>query len=550
MARAEAPVESRSNWSRFEKLTLAIAALIFLLALYCYVTHFPLRRYLFGILDEGADVRIGLATLASGELKRQRIGTGEFVGLNVGANLYDLDTIVTGEGGTAELELDGGARITVGPNSMIKLAFDTRYTLAGVTRTQRVQVLQGNVQGVGGANPVVIQTAKKVTQLAAAKPNQPKPVFSAAAAPAPVARPSLSPLPLPPVTRPSPTAPPIAKVQGQIEIIAPAADQVFTVDAQTLTARVPLQWKLPADFPGTLQVVAEIHVEVSRLYKEEGVDKQEVVFQKVITPEGPASVSQVDVGPNRPGDYSWRVYVPQTELAASSKFKVSPDFEGITLKDPLIGGRATNNNRYSGSLIRDFAITVGWEPYPAAKPDASYRIRFYERASGGRSIYEARAKGDEFEINRGKVLKGRVFYEVSTPAGSGFTAKSKRRELSFLFDPPLLTQPADGATVAIEDIKARGGTLLLTWQKTNFTDSYDLELATEPTFKSVALKHKSTENFFAVKASRPGKYYWRVRSVAKGSASTFSSPFSFSVENAPPAPAEPEPAPEPSPSQD
>ena len=80
-AKPEDRVESKSTWSWFEKTALLLASVIFLGSLAMYVSHFPLRRYLFGVLDEGADVRIGQTQMVSGDIKRQRIGTGEFVSI-------------------------------------------------------------------------------------------------------------------------------------------------------------------------------------------------------------------------------------------------------------------------------------------------------------------------------------------------------------------------------------------------------------------------------------------------------------------------------------
>jgi hypothetical protein len=311
---------------------------------------------------------------------------------------------------------------------------------------------------------------------------------------------------------------------GKIEILSPRDQAVFPIDGKELLARVTLEWKLPADF---LAIAKNLRVEVQRLLP---TNKREIVFQKALEAGAPRTTGKVALGANRPGDYEWRVFVPETELSATSHFRVDPEFEALILKDPLIGGRTATNNRYAGSLLKEFSIVVGWEPYAAIKPGGKYTLRFYDQPKAGRVIYTTDTADTKFEINRGKVLRGRVYYDVSTQTAAGLVAKSKRGEISFLFDPPLLALPANGTAVSLQDVQARGGTMLLTWQKTNFTERYELELATDPDFKSVALKHSSTENFFAVKASRPGTYYWRVRSFNQANPSEFSKPARFNVE--------------------
>ena len=84
----------------------------------------------------------------------------------------------------------------------------------------------------------------------------------------------------------------------------------------------------------------------------------------------------------------------------------------------------------------------------------------------------------------------------------------------FQFDPPTPVFPADKAQLSVKDLHAKENRILFTWQKTNFTDSYEISISSDPTFQTVLLKRKTTENFFVLKAPKPGSYYWRVISNA------------------------------------
>jgi hypothetical protein len=56
--------------------------------------------------------------------------------------------------------------------------------------------------------------------------------------------------------------------------------------------------------------------------------------------------------------------------------------------------------------------------------------------------------------------------------------------------------------------------ILFTWQKTNFTDTYEIAIAADSAFKTVLLTRKTAENFFVLTAPKVGTYYWRVESTA------------------------------------
>ena len=100
---------------------------------------------------------------------------------------------------------------------------------------------------------------------------------------------------------------------------------------------------------------------------------------------------------------------------------------------------------------------------------------------------------------------------------------------AFLFDflPPLPVQPDPGATLSEREITADG--ILFTWQKTNFTDSYDLQVAKDAQFKGIVVDENLEDNFLIVPSPGPGTYWWRTRSHSKGVTSPMSSPTKLTI---------------------
>jgi hypothetical protein len=79
-------------------------------------------------------------------------------------------------------------------------------------------------------------------------------------------------------------------------------------------------------------------------------------------------------------------------------------------------------------------------------------------------------------------------------------------------------------------IAREGHSVLITWQKTNFTDFYELELAQDAAFAKIITKEKLRDNFYVYRSPVPGKYWWRVRGSSGTTMSPESAPLQFTVE--------------------
>jgi len=103
-------------------------------------------------------------------------------------------------------------------------------------------------------------------------------------------------------------------------------------------------------------------------------------------------------------------------------------------------------------------------------------------------------------------------------------------EFRFDFLPPVLALPKNRSIIGKNELARLKGKILMTWRKTNFTESYQLEISNNPKFSPSVVKTSTKENFFLWKKPPQGKFYWRVRSRAKGRRSAPSLTGEFSIQ--------------------
>jgi hypothetical protein len=231
----------------------------------------------------------------------------------------------------------------------------------------------------------------------------------------------------------------------------------------------------------------------------------------------------------KPGQYLWSLSDVKNQKALyQSQFALAPEFEGIELNPPLVGGSEIKSNQSEAKLIKDFqGVTLGWKPFEDAR---KYRLTIFKDAQAQQPLLDKEVETDRFTFNRNKVYTGRVYYRVSAVLLSGFKVTSKVGTYEFVFLPPQLVLPLNGAEIGSNSGRVGAvGTILFTWKKTLFTDSYEIELAEDASFSKPVVKKKVKENFLAIPTPDTGSYYWRVRSLSQGSASPASAPHSLTV---------------------
>ena len=505
MAPLEPPTDSR--FKRWEIILIAFGLLLSTSAGYLYVADISLRKFFLGWDDGDAEREVGTLDVARAAVRRQKGSESEFLKIARETRLYNYDTIVTETDGGATLKLDDGGTIELGPSTMVQLVFDNVASLGGISRPE-VNVIVGKVTS----------TDVKIKREPAPVPKpKPRPVV---ALPRPEPKPSPTPVPTP---TPSPTPTAVVSVLTKLKLLTPPKGQVVEVDhpVAPLQSTVNFSWSVqPPNTELTLVV--------------QGPDGAETIRQKVRASKGRAGFSTLL---KKPGLYQWKLQddagTEPANIRATSDFVFTPIFKGITVATPLIGGEYGISNRYQGKLLRTFDIMLRWLPYTGAP---KYVVSLFKNLNSKNAMLVKNLDSTHYLLNKDKIFSGELVYTVTVPLDLGFIATSGPQTFNFRFLPPLLILPKDGdrqsipkPTGAFKTGAAEAG-LLMTWQKTNFTASYDLQIARDREFKDVVVSKNLVDNFYVLPSSTvPGTYYWRVRSLSETATSNFADPNSMVI---------------------
>jgi hypothetical protein len=515
--------ERESRLRPWEYVLLGLFAVVFAVSFYFYVTDFPvIRRYFFGLQEAQSTRPAGTLKRSSGKVRRQKASQAEFQQVSTGDSLFHLDTLVTGPDVEAEIQLVDGGEILLAPNTMVKLTFDSQISLAGISRRTNLELIQGSLSGSAKNPNVVIKTStgksttlsglgkqrieEKLVQpakpaiippVALISPAPPVPVV----APAPPAAIALapSPSPSPSVAPPPPqlTAVPLLPAKGSSLSIASLAPGISKPE---LTLSLRWRTNLPS---------AKVWTKLLRI--DRGTLRTPVFQSHVDALNGSASV-RVKLG--QPGAYQWILYENETRRQlASSDFKVLPEIDGLELFKPLISGTELENNQFNGRLLKTFGgITLRWKPIAGT---TQYKVQIYPANDPTQPLLERSLSETQYTFNREKVVLGRFDYRVLALLPNGFYVRSPLDTFGFEFLPPKLVEPLDEFIIQ----RTQEGRLLMTWQKTHFTQSYELEISEDPGFDKIWLKKRVRENFQVIPLPQPGTYHWRVKAISRGATS-------------------------------
>ena len=514
---------------RFEIVLIIGSVFLFGAAFVLYVADIPVRNFLPGISREELRNQIGVVASKQGTVRRESSGETEFKAIEQNAAVFNEDTIVTSAEGAATLELAEGGTVELGPASMVKMAFESRWSLGGITRHASVDVVSGQVTGRAEKRDLVIRSAgrtvsipKNTAQVVKPKPvvlplytPTPKPSLIAAAKVTPVAVPTIAPPPPPPSPPPPPPPEP-----SLITWVSPVSGTRFHVEKDSPKAEISVgfQWQVtPADRQFTLVI--------------RKAEESDPVLKQVISPA--QGVARYAWTGREPGEYSWELVPADNKPLAkpvTGRLSLDPEFEAIRIVDPLVSGEKRVSNLMSGKQYRadavDFAITLKWQPYAGAE---GYRLAVGTSSDLKKAVVNRKMSSTEYLLNKGRVFTGRIYYKVSAILPSGFVATSPVARFSFEFLPPILTRPADKASVALEKGKGAETGVLFAWQKTHFTQRYEIQVSRDEKFTSLLINKVKNENFHFLNSPAPGRYWWRVRSIAKDLSSQFSKPQEFTV---------------------
>jgi hypothetical protein len=496
-----------------EKLLVVFAVILALVAGANYLTGGAFKQL---VTPGDPTEKVGELTFKKEEVQRRRDREPDFRSINAPTPIFNLDTIVTADDGAAKITFEDGSVLELGPGTLIRIEYESQFSLSGISRVAAVNVVKGEISGQStSATPrVVIKSREKTVPLAAVKEvvKAPPPTVEEieklpvappklpVATPTPEATPTSIPEPEP---SPTPTITPkmdygIAVVspiaKAKIEVTQPRADVVttWTTEPKDLGVR----WTLKSG---------------------SSVLKTEVVRSA----DGTASV---EATLDRPGNYTYELVaedprVPDFALKRPVvvPFTVMKEFIGIQLLPPKIGGEELTSNLYRGKKLSEFDVELSWKPYEGV---SKYRVEL--RPSEKAPLKELAASDTKITLNRDRVFTGQGLYRVKAPLKSGFIATSAVGQFGFSFGAPIPRSPANGASLSKD--------FLFSWHKTNFTERYEFEISGDAEFKSKTARRSAVENFVGLTGLRPGTYYWRVRAVTKDrTASPFSKVSRFEV---------------------
>lgn len=161
------------------------------------------------------------------------------------------------------------------------------------------------------------------------------------------------------------------------------------------------------------------------------------------------------------------------------------------------GGTDLSDNKLRDRQMDKFFMLIKWNPVPKA---TDYKIQVFDGSQ--KLLLEDRTIDPVYKLYENKVFNGDIFYQVIAFHGNRAIGKTLVQKKTFSFLPPDLKMPLSG-TVSKQPVT-------FTWTKTNFTEDYVLEIASDEGFSKKITK-KIKDNFHQVRLN-PGKYYWRVYS--------------------------------------
>ena len=527
-------------------------------SLFLYLTEVSLRGLFFELDGDGGTVQVAHLQNAVGTIRRKFDSQNVFKSLKNKEPLFNLDTIVTGPEGKGTVEFNDGSVLNLGPNTMVRLSSETELTLTGLSRARTVNVVSGTVTGarrssssglvLRSANQVIpvvkdankdlvverkpslprlletVQVQPPVTQalpqsdLKFPPPSpKPEPTLGPFVGPlAPLPETEIKPLPVPPVA--------VVKVKPAVtKIIVPQLGSILPVPPQSEKAEreVELKWSVtPPD--------REIQVVVQR---QEKSGKLVTVSEQNVKARG--SKGSLTTLIKTPGSYFWHLReVPNLGLRqplrvlSRSRFIVPNEFEAIRILTPLVGGEESVSNVMKDHRLKEFDITLRWKPYADAD---NFSIRISKDIKSKQMLLDRKVNTPNYLFNKNKLNSGRIYYQVRTELDSGFVVRSPTKPFVFNFLPPILTSPDKSEHVSKRSLASSENALFFTWQKTNFTDNYEIEVSADPGFRKVITRQKESTNYFSMPNPPVGKVWWRVKSYAQDFASDFSAPQEVTV---------------------
>lgn len=228
-----------------------------------------------------------------------------------------------------------------------------------------------------------------------------------------------------------------------------------------------------------------------------GLVKESMVPKPVAPVLNPVAASPAVVAPTAPK----AEVIPKAPRKVASIPPKSVILATLDVEPSKIAGlKGLNSNLYQGEDIRTFFVDLKWEEVPAA---TGYKLEFFLDSGLTNPWFQVETGNNYYKLTQ--MFSGSIFYQVTALHNQKVIGKTKPQPLSFNYQGPELKNPKSGT-----QLEAAEGFYYFTWEKTNFTDKYVLEVSKDPQFNKI-VKKEVTANFVQMPLLS-GVYYWRVSS--------------------------------------
>lgn len=452
-----------------EKIAIGSALFLALLVLLLATSSSRIRYWIFGTYDSSLlSEPIALVSSFSGRCERKPSEAFVYDPVTSNQSLYVDDTIVSGPGSECVFVLRPDLEIRMGADSLLKLtremalaSFDFSQLSGGdgkIKIRKTDEDWSARFKAVGGV-PKAVFVPKPIETYAVST----KPVVAA-----PIVTPT-----------PSPAAVPssVPFVKSAIAWNSPAkSGSIHPTAAQARAGKVitQIRFKMEKPLPGaSLEVVSD------------GAGRGAKGVIQPIPPSADGSVN-LPVAFTKPGFYVTRILDAQKRVVGENRITVLAGAEGaLKLLDP--------------TWIPQ--IRLHWEKVPAKH----YRVRI--TTAEGKPITSTQVTEPSVLFPEFDPLL-QYDYKIAALLPSGFELESRVQRVKFKIPPPVVREPKEKETVYLE----KGKKSLVSWNRTDRTNSYLLEIASDSKFQVVIFAKTVLINFSELYVVKPGNYFARVSS--------------------------------------
>jgi hypothetical protein len=221
----------------------------------------------------------------------------------------------------------------------------------------------------------------------------------------------------------------------------------------------------------------------------------------VVPAAAPVAVPAVAQAPVVPPSAPKVEVIPKAPPRKIASIPASAPVGLLDVEPPKIAGlKDLNSNIYQGEDMRSFFVDLKWEEVAAA---SSYNLEFFLDSGLTKPWFHVETGNNYYKLTQ--MFSGSVYYQVTAKLKNRVLSKTKAQVLTFNYHGPDLKNPKTGT-----QLQASESFYYFTWEKTNFTDKYVIEISKNPEFTKIIKKEIET-NFIQIPLLS-GTYYWRVSS--------------------------------------